>query len=135
MDLITSSNIKASPPACLTYLSNQVLFLGSYLGDSQLLRVEITPVSLENHSALSLPPDVKAMRESDLLLMASSKGKAKDDSSIKGSIVSVQGRRLSVLESFKNISPISDAVLVDSDGSQQVSGNSLVRMPGAECAV
>jgi DNA damage-binding protein 1 len=116
---------KTSPASCLTYLTNQVLYLGSHSGSSQLLRIESTPVSLQENPALQIPSDIKITTENEFLL--SSKGKAKVDveSNTQGTIISAPGTRLTVLEAYQNIAPITDAVLLDPDGSGQVIKNVL----------
>lgn len=42
----------------------------------------------------------------------------------KGTIIGSEGSFINVLDTFKNIAPIVDAVLVDTDGSGQVRGPS-----------
>jgi DNA damage-binding protein 1 len=101
-------------------LTNQVLYLGSDLGSSQLLRIESTPVSLHENPALQIPSDIIVATENEFLL--SSKGKAREDvdSVTQGTVISAPGTRLTVLEVYQSIAPITDAVLVDPDDSGQV---------------
>lgn len=115
-------------------MTNQVLYLGSHLGDSQLLQLTTGPTSLEAPSSLIIPEGVKTVSKESLTTVLSKKGKGKadvddhdmdvdseggDDYS-KGRVVEPSGSYLTVLEAYKNIAPIMDAVLVDVDGSGQV---------------
>jgi DNA damage-binding protein 1 len=115
-----SYTIQTSPATCLTYLTSQVIFVGSHLGDSQLIKIESTPVSAGGEPTLPIPHSVQTVPET--YLSSSSKGKVREDSdsTVNGTVVSLQGGHLTALESFKNIAPITDAVLVDPDGSLQV---------------
>jgi DNA damage-binding protein 1 len=106
----------------MSYLTNQVLYLGSHHGDSQLLKIESTATSFHEFPTLPIPSQIQVIPESDLL--QSPKGKKRetiDTIARRGSVVASQGKHLTVLEAFKNIAPITDAVVVDSDGSKQVS--------------
>ncbi|KAG6831954.1 hypothetical protein H0H92_006555 [Tricholoma furcatifolium] len=116
---------EASPASSLTYLTSQVIFLGSHLGDSQLLQLSPTPVSSLLSPTLPIPHEVKTV--SNLGSPSGNKGKSRamdvdeeeDDSKdiTKGVVVKTNGSFITVLESFKNISPIVDALLVDTYGS------------------
>jgi DNA damage-binding protein 1 len=114
--------VQASPPTCLTYLTNQVMYLGSHFGDSQLLRVESMAVSFQEFPTLPISPDIQVIRESDMFSSTKGKGREISDTNAKGgSLLALQGKHLTVLETFKNIAPIRDAITVDPDGSKQVS--------------
>ncbi|KDR82646.1 hypothetical protein GALMADRAFT_837022 [Galerina marginata CBS 339.88] len=124
---------ETSPPTTLTYLANQNIYLGSHFGDSQLLQVSPTPVTLQEVPSLTVPSDIKTVSQGSLMATTSRKGKAKavledndmdvDDETFddysKGRVVEPMGSFISVLETYKNIAPIMDAVLVDTDGSGQ----------------
>ncbi|KAG6907853.1 hypothetical protein DXG01_007117 [Tephrocybe rancida] len=120
---------EASPASSLTYLTNQTIYLGSHIGDSQLLQISPTPVSSLTAPTLPIPSDVKTVTPSMLSRPTTrDKGKARatDDSPprdpTKGVVVETTGSFLNVVENFKNIAPIVDAIIVDTDGSgeQQV---------------
>ncbi len=117
----------------LTYLTNQSVYVGSHLGDSQLVQVSPSAISAEIPETLIIPPDVAAVSASSVSSVASSrKGKEKaaqndmeidednDGDRSKGRVVEPQGTYINVLETYKNIGPIMDAISVDIDGSGQV---------------
>jgi hypothetical protein len=82
--------------------------------------------------------EIKPVSSGSLMAKSSAKGKGRatlqdDDMDVdgdvdcsKGRIVEPVGSFIKVLESFKNIAPIMDAVLVDTDGSGQVIASYLV---------
>ncbi|KAG6903292.1 hypothetical protein C0995_000187 [Termitomyces sp. Mi166 len=114
---------EASPANSLTYLTSQTIYVGSHLGDSQLLQLSPTPVSSFSTSTLPIPADVKTVT-SARLSHSSGKGKARaiddEDDSLdptKGIVIKSEGSFITVLDTFTNISPIVDAILVDTDGS------------------
>ncbi|OBZ68977.1 DNA damage-binding protein 1 [Grifola frondosa] len=112
---------ETSAATCMTYLSSQVLYLGSHVGDSQLLRIHPTPISNFEADTLPISNSITTVPPSSL---SSSKGKEKaDTTNLKagkdGRIVSMTGNYVEVLESYQNIAPILDAVLADLDGSGQ----------------
>lgn len=93
---------QASSPTTLTYLANQVIYLGSHFGDSQLLQISPSPIfGSDCRPTLPIPASVP---------------KPKDD----GIIVNGNGSHLIELERFSNIAPIVDGILVDVDDSGQV---------------
>lgn len=120
----------------MTYLTNQSVYVGSHLGDSQLLYISETPTTLNPLSKLVVPPEVETTRPASLMKSSSKKGKEKalpednamevdDDQSssgeyVKGRVISPQGSFIKVLETYKNIAPIMDAISVDTDGIGQV---------------
>jgi DNA damage-binding protein 1 len=114
----------------LTYLTNQILYLGSHLGDSQLLKISNTPISSEVVSSLAVPSEVKTVSLESLSYTSAKKGKARatsddmdidddDDDHTHGRVVAPKGSFITVLETYKNIAPIMDAILVDTDKSGQ----------------
>lgn len=129
--IVINRSQQTSPATTLTYLTSQVLYLGSHLGDPQLLRINTSPVSALESPTLPVPSDIKTISPSDLTLMSSASsskekwrsGEARTvtpGKEEKGIVVLGQGNYLSVVDSWKNIAPIMDAVLVDLDGSGQV---------------
>jgi DNA damage-binding protein 1 len=116
-------------------LSNQNLYLGSHLGDSQLLQISSSPVSTQEVPSISIPPEIRTCSSGSLSATSPRKGKEKDllqtndmdvdDDPIggnfsKGRVVEAMGSFITVLDSYKNIAPIMDAILVDTDGTDEV---------------
>ncbi len=110
-----------------------MVYVGSHSGNSQLLQISQTPVS-PDLSDLSVPLEVKTVSQVENLTYSSvKKGKQKppseedmdvdengSDSDYRGGrVISPKGRFITVLETYKNIAPIMDAVLVDPDKSGQ----------------
>lgn len=125
--LLMSVQSQMSPPTSLTYLTNQVIYVGSHYGDAQLLRLNQGPVKNVGTPTLPIPPGIATAP-----LSSFAKGKARaedtdmdddddDDKRARGQIIKTEGSYVEVLETFQNIAPISDAALVDTDGSGQVS--------------
>lgn len=94
----------------LTYLTNQVVYLGSHFGDSQLLQIISSPIFGSDSPTLPIPASIRTTKPKDL-------GKNEDT---EGIIVNGAGSYLVVLESFNNLAPIVDGILVDTDDSGQV---------------
>jgi DNA damage-binding protein 1 len=125
---------QTSSPTTLTYLSNQNLYLGSHTGDSQLLQISSSPVSTQEVPAISIPPEIRTCSSGSLSATSPRKGKGKDllqtnDMDVddplggnfsKGRVVEAMGSFITVLDSYKNIAPITDAILVDTDGTDEV---------------
>ncbi|KAG6837618.1 hypothetical protein H0H93_006139 [Arthromyces matolae] len=116
---------EASPASSLTYLTSQTLYLGSHLGNSQLLQISQTPVSSLPSPARPIPSEIQTVTPRKLSQALQGKGKARerddlDDvpaKSTKGMVLEPQGSFISVLEEYTNIAPIVDAIPVDIDGS------------------
>ncbi|EGN98024.1 hypothetical protein SERLA73DRAFT_109335 [Serpula lacrymans var. lacrymans S7.3] len=107
---------ETSSATTLTYLTSQVLYVGSHFGDSQLLRINTTPVQSLESPTLPVPSDINTTTSSSL----AAKGKMEESSDRSGGcIINGRGSFLSVIESYKNIAPIIDAALVDVDNSGQ----------------
>lgn len=107
-----------------------MVFVGSHLGDSQVVRIRSDAYPQHLHPG---PPilGLKHITPNDLLKAPSvTKGKGKavetgdGKGSSKGKIVASPGSYIEVLSSWTNISPILDAVLADTDGSGLVCGMS-----------
>jgi len=109
---------QASSPTTLTYLTSQVVYLGSHFGDSQLLRISPTAVSNLNSPTLPVPPSIRTIRPKELGVA----GKRRADDVAEGLVVNGIGSYLEQLESFNNLAPIVDAVMVDIDSTGQVGG-------------
>ncbi|KAJ3896557.1 CPSF A subunit region-domain-containing protein [Lentinula edodes] len=117
---------ETSPPTSLSYLSNQVTFIGSHSGDSQLVRISQVALSTAKETpTLPIPHSITTtISLENFNRLDDDKGKG--PSSIlhgngikKGYIVTTYGSFLEVIQTFKNIAPIRDAVLADLDGSGQ----------------
>ncbi|KAJ7729698.1 CPSF A subunit region-domain-containing protein [Mycena maculata] len=120
---------ETSPPTTLTYLANQVLYVGSHAGDSQLVRISSTPLSSSDAPTLPIPPAITTVAPGRLT-PPSAKGKAREEDSVplRDCVLNVKGSFLRVMETFKNIAPILDAALVDTDNS----GHQVVTCSGGQ---
>ncbi|KAF5382718.1 hypothetical protein D9615_002834 [Tricholomella constricta] len=116
---------ETSPPTTLTYLTAQTLYLGSHLGDSQILHISTTPTSSLTSPTLPIPSEIKTTSAARLSRPSTGKGKSRavdgdDEDSrdpAKGLVVESKGSFVNLVETFKNIAPIVDAIMVDTDGS------------------
>ncbi|KAF9267572.1 hypothetical protein L218DRAFT_895037 [Marasmius fiardii PR-910] len=113
---------ETSSPTSISYLDNQAVFIGSHHGDSQVIKIHTQPTSSEDKRTLEIPPHVRTVPKGAL---EKGKGRAVDedvDDFSNGRVVSNRGTYLTVLQTFKNIAPILDAVLtnVDSGGQPQI---------------
>ncbi|PPR07110.1 hypothetical protein CVT24_010946 [Panaeolus cyanescens] len=121
-----------SSPTTLTYLANQAVYVGSHLGDSQLIQISNTRKTSQVPECLVTPDELKTTT-SENLAAVSKKGKEKataqegdmdvdegpPETSPAGRIIEPSGSFVSVLDTYKNIAPIKDAILVDPDQSGQ----------------
>ena len=107
---------QASSPMTLTYLTNQVVYLGSHFGDSQLLQIVSSPVSGSDSLTLPIPASIPTVKPKDLSMAF--KNRVIEDA--EGIIVNGTGSYLIELERFNNLAPIVDGILVDTDDSGQV---------------
>ncbi|KAI0061660.1 hypothetical protein BV25DRAFT_1857049 [Artomyces pyxidatus] len=106
-----------SPPTTLAYITSQILYVGSHLGDSQLVKVHLSAMDAHDEPTLPIPSNIQTIPQSSVI---KGKGKAEDDiTEPTGGIVATKGKFLEVVDMFKNIAPILDAVLADTDGSGQ----------------
>ncbi|KAI0720554.1 CPSF A subunit region-domain-containing protein [Cerioporus squamosus] len=113
---------ETSPAACLSYLSSQVLYLGSHFGDSQLLRIHPSPIANAASDTLPIPKGITTISPAVLASSDKGKGRASGEDSPEdqsGRVVNAKGTFLEVLQTYDNIAPIMDAVLEDIDGSGQ----------------
>lgn len=112
------------------------MYLGSHLGDSQLIKISNTPVSLDVVPSLAIPSEIRTVSLESLSYTSVKKGKAKatsdkmdiddeddDDSDNnnhpRGRVITPKGSFITTIETYKNIAPIMDAILVDTDKSGQ----------------
>jgi hypothetical protein len=100
----------------LTYLTNQVVYLGSHFGDSQLLQINSSPTSNFNSPTLPVPASIPTIKPAELGIAA----KSRADDNAEGTIVNGLGSHIVELENFSNLAPIVDGILVDTDNSGQV---------------
>ncbi|KII87876.1 hypothetical protein PLICRDRAFT_42399 [Plicaturopsis crispa FD-325 SS-3] len=121
---------ETSPATTLTYLTSQIVYVGSHWGDSQLIRIHPTPISLLESPTLPIDSDITTTNPS-AFVPSSSKGKGKavgddddedmdadvDSAPLGGLIIAGKGSHVEVVETFKNIAPILDAVQADVDGA------------------
>lgn len=122
--MLSHSISQASPATTLTYLTSQVVYIGSHFGESQIIRTHRSPVSELNSATLPIPAGIMTVSPSTLM---SGKGKERADADVssgkedrEGKIVSGKGSYIEVLSNYENIAPVMDAVLADIDGSGQV---------------
>ncbi|KAI9462206.1 hypothetical protein HD554DRAFT_2127153 [Boletus coccyginus] len=99
----------------LTYLTNQVVYLGSHFGDLQLLQIAPSSVSSLDRPTLPILASIPTIKPNDLSLVA----KNKIDEDAEGIIVNGVDNYLE-LKSFNNLAPIVDGILIDIDDSGQV---------------
>lgn len=99
--------------------------MGSHFGDSQLLRIHLSPYDKLDSDTLPVPNGITTVPPSSLL--SSTKGKQRADVEMTdvregkdGRVISGKGSYMEVLQNYQNIAPIMDAVLADLDGSGQV---------------
>ncbi|KAF7291738.1 CPSF-A domain-containing protein [Mycena chlorophos] len=106
---------QTSPSVSLTYLSNSILYVGSHVGNSQLVEISEEPLASSSKApavpTLPIPDDIETVPASRL-----APGEEKDEE-VRDCILETQGTYLRVVDSFKNIAPILDAALVDTDDS------------------
>ncbi|KAG0700426.1 CPSF A subunit region-domain-containing protein [Suillus ampliporus] len=107
---------EASAPTTLTYLANQIFYLGSHFGSSQLLQITTTPSSALDTPTLLVSSSILTI--SPNALDSTVRGMGINDDA-QGYVVVGMGSYVTELESFNNLAPILDAVLVDTDGSGQ----------------
>ena len=112
---------KVSPPTAIAYLDSQVLFIGSHLGDSQLIRINTSPFSNVTTPTLPISADISVIEPSELSYSSKGKGRASiNNRESSGRVLALNGTLIEVLDTWQNVGPILDAVLADTDGSGQV---------------
>ncbi|KAF9219239.1 hypothetical protein BS17DRAFT_431256 [Gyrodon lividus] len=106
---------EASSPMTLTYLTNQVVYLGSHFGDSQLLQISSSPISNFDSPTVPVPTSIPTIKPAALGIGT----KSRADEDAEGTIVNGLGSHIVELENFNNLAPIVDGILVDTDNSGQ----------------
>lgn len=103
-------------------MGNQVLYVGSHVGDAQIVNVYGSPQTAVDEDTLPIPAGIPTHSARDI----------NDDEDVdmdeepmdkregRGKIISSKGSYLEVLESHSNLAPIIDAALADLDESGQV---------------
>ncbi|KAF9053599.1 hypothetical protein BDZ89DRAFT_1056185 [Hymenopellis radicata] len=104
---------ETSSAETLTYITNQVFYVGSSAGDSKLVKISTT--IKDDSVAVPLPDGFSAITEDMLSQDQDLDPDARED---KGRVVTSAGSFLEVVQTFKNLSPIKDAVLVDLPNSR-----------------
>ncbi|KAI0337556.1 hypothetical protein BDW22DRAFT_1363933 [Trametopsis cervina] len=119
-----------SAPTTLSYLSSQVLFVGSHTGDSQVIRIHPTAQSRLDEDTLPIPSNISVVSPSSLSEVPRSTSPYEDEdiemegdeskrSGKSGKIIALKGTHIEVLDQIRNIAPITDAVMADTDQSGQ----------------
>jgi DNA damage-binding protein 1 len=97
------------------------LFIGSHLGDSQVVKTHTSPISDFSTPTLPIPDDVLTVQLESFLTSSKGKGRATTtDREGEGRVLGLNGTFIEVLDTWQNVGPILDAVLADTDGSGQV---------------
>jgi hypothetical protein len=97
------------------------LFVGSHLGDSQLVRIHTSPISDTSTPTLPIPADVLTSSSFSTSIKGKGKGRAwVTEREIEGCVLALNGTFIEVLDTWQNVGPILDAVLTDIDGNGQV---------------
>ena len=105
-----SSTFQTSPASTFTYLTSQVVYVGSYLADSLLIRLHHTPWRNSDQPTLEIPPDTTTV----------SSEKITHPVTQNGVMIDAKGDYIEILDEYPNLAPAEDAVLVDLTGSGQV---------------
>jgi DNA damage-binding protein 1 len=99
------------------------LFIGSHLGDSQLIRIHTSPISDINTPTLPIPADVSTVQSSSFSISRKGKGKGRawlTERESEGLVLALNGTFIEILDTWQNVGPILDAILTDTDGNGQV---------------
>lgn len=97
------------------------MFIGSHLGDSQLVRIHTSPISDTGTPTLAIPADVLTVQLGSFSTNNKGKGRAwVTEREGEGRVLALNGTFIEVLDTWQNIGPILDAVLTDTDGNGQV---------------
>ncbi|WWD20338.1 hypothetical protein CI109_104814 [Kwoniella shandongensis] len=106
----------SSPPSSLTYLDSSHVFLSSAVGDSLLLRLDLS-ASAGDRSAPSSPTAVTNLRGG---LTDKGKGKARDENEESSWAVAIDDKSdkgsTETRERWMNIAPVKDFCLVEEEG-------------------
>jgi DNA damage-binding protein 1 len=110
---------QVSPACTITYLTTQIVYLGSHLGDSQLLRIHSSPADSAHNHIISISPDIPVIAPSRINTAILQDDDEFDTGTSNGQVIESTGTYVTVLQTFKNIAPIADAVLADLNGNGQ----------------
>ena len=108
--IVAHSPPQTSPASTFTYLTSQVVYVGSYLADSLLIRLHHTPWRNSDRPTLEIPMDVTTVAPEQVTHPVTQ----------DGVVIDAKGDYVEVLEEYPNLAPAEDAVLVDLTGSGQV---------------
>jgi DNA damage-binding protein 1 len=120
---------QTSPASTFTYLTSQVVYVGSYLADSLLVMLHHTPRRNSDQLTLEIPPGTATVSAEKLTHPVTQ----------EGVVIEAKGDYIEVLDEYPNLAPAEDAVLVDLTGGGQVcrmlllfenETNSLSSVPG-----
>lgn len=87
-----------------------MVYVGSYLADSLLIKLHHTPWRNSDQQTLEIPLGVTAI----------SPGKFSHPVTQEGVVIDAKGDYIEILEDFPNLAPVEDAILVDLAGNGQV---------------
>lgn len=87
-----------------------MVYVGSYLADSLLIRLHHIPLRDSDQPTLEIPPDIATV----------SPEKFTHPVTQEGVVIDAKGDYVEILEEYPNLAPAEDAVLVDLTGSGQV---------------
>lgn len=93
-----------------------MVYVGSYLADSLLIRLHHTPWRNFNESTLEIPLDTTAVSPEQVTHPVAQ----------EGVVIDAKGDYVEVLDVYPNLAPVGDAVLVDLTGSGQVCRTSTI---------
>lgn len=97
------------------------MFIGSHLGDSQLVRIHTSPISDISTPTLPIPADVLTVQLGSFSTGKKGKGRAwVTERESEGRVLALNGTFIEVFDTWQNVGPILDAVLTDTDGNGQV---------------
>ncbi|TCD64528.1 hypothetical protein EIP91_003995 [Steccherinum ochraceum] len=110
-----------SPPTSITYLSNQVLYVGSHLGPAQLVRMHQEIIDSPEDDTLPIPSGFSTATSLSSPAAEDESGDGHiDNRRANGIIIRSKGNHLEILDTYRNIAPIMDAVLADPESSGQI---------------
>jgi hypothetical protein len=101
---------QTSPASTFTYLTSQVVYVGSYLADSLLIRLHHTSWRNHDQPTLEVPLGITVTPPEQVTHPVT-----------QGSVVvDAKGDYVETLEEYPNLAPMEDAIIVDLAGSGQV---------------
>lgn len=87
-----------------------MVYVGSYLADSLLIRLHHTPWRNFDQPTLEIPPGVNVVSPDKFTCPVTQ----------EGVVIDAKGDYVEIIEEYPNLAPVEDAVLVDLAGSGQV---------------